>query len=415
MLLFVATGIHLSVRGKFFQITKCKDVFKHFIKSLTKKNNADSISQFSTFCSVLGACIGTGNIVGVATAISSGGPGVVFWMILSAILSMAIAYTENYLGAEYTVKYGYDKKTIGAFAYIEKGLKMKKTSKAYALFCLASVFGMGNVTQSNSIAEALKITFDVPLMVTGFALSVVTFIAIKGGIKRIARLQTFLVPAATIFFLFISLWVITVHKANVLSAIKLIIAQAFTIKAVRGFNIYTALRYGVARGVFSNEAGLGSSTILHAQAEAVTGKTQGICAMLEVFADTIFMCTITALVIVSSMDFNKSGLFGVSLSLSAYSTIGKIGKYGISILTVVFSFTSLVSCSFYGEKSLQYLLGNKSIRIYKIIYIIIALLGCINPPKIIWALADICNGLMAIPNLFAINILSKEVDYSVRT
>lgn len=414
LLLFIATGLHLSIRGKFFQITKPKQILSLIFNSFKEKKTLSQVSPFSAFCSVLGACIGTGNIIGVATAINCGGPGVVFWMVLSAFLSMAIAYTENYLGAKYTEKHGFDNKTIGSFAYIEKGLKMIKTSKAYALFCLLSVFGMGNVTQSNSIAEILKVTFNVPVKYTVIILCLVTFVVMKGGIKRISNLQTILVPVATLFYLVISFWVIVSNKDNLFYTIKLILSNAFSFKAFKGFNAYSALRYGIARGVFSNEAGLGSATLLHAQAHTANAQSQGVMATAEVFVDTIFMCSITALVILTSTDIYASDLFGAELSLMAYSSIGKIGKQAISILTVTFAFTSLVSCSFYGEKSVQYLSG-RNIATYKFIYLFVALIGCINPPRVVWALADICNGLMAVPNLFALNCLAKEVNYSFRT
>jgi AGCS family alanine or glycine:cation symporter len=171
------------------------------------------------------------------------------------------------------------------------------------------------------------------------------------------------------------------------------------------------MRYGVSRGVFSNEAGLGSSTLIHAESNNQKGETQGMWAMLEVFIDTVFLCTITALVILVTKNNFNSQLYGADLSVAAYSTIGEIGKKGIALLTAVFAFTSLSSCSFYGEKSFDYLFGKKHIKFYKVIYIIIVFIGSINPPKIIWEFADICNGLMAIPNLFAVNCLGKEIEY----
>jgi AGCS family alanine or glycine:cation symporter len=200
-------------------------------------------------------------------------------------------------------------------------------------------------------------------------------------------------------------------RANIIPAVSLMFKEAFSIRAINGFGMFKAMRYGVSRGVFSNEAGLGSSTLIHAESNNQKGETQGMWAMLEVFIDTVFLCTITALVILVNKNNFSSQLYGADLSIAAYSTIGEIGRKGIAILTAVFAFTSLSSCSFYGEKSFSYLFGKRYIKIYKAFYIILIFIGCLNPPKIIWEFSDICNGLMAIPNLFAINCLGKEVEY----
>lgn len=411
LIFFIFTGIRFTVKSRFFQITGAGKTFNIFIKSLFKKDESTGISQFSAFCSVLGACIGTGNIVGVATAVHSGGPGTVFWMIFSAFLSMMTAYAENFLGAEYSKRYSFIKACVGAFSYIENGLNMKGLAGIYGFLCLMSVFGMGNMTQSNSLTDALNVTFNIPPALSALAVSILALIIIHGGIKRIAKFQTFLVPIATIFYFLISFAVLLKFRENIIPAIKLIFTEAFTLKAVGGFGMYKAMRYGISRGVFSNEAGLGSSTLLHSQAKDLNGETQGVSAMAEVFIDTVLMCGLTALVILVSTDVFSNNLYGAQLSSQAYSSIGIIGKSGVGILTAVFAFTSLTSCSFYGEKSFQYIFGQKHISIYKVIYIIFIFIGGVFSPKIVWEFADICNGLMAIPNLFAINCLHKEITY----
>ena len=414
LIFFIFTGLHFSFKSRFYQIKNSPKSFKIFLNSIFDKTEGKGISQFSTFCSVLGACIGTGNIVGVATAIYSGGAGTVFWMVVSAFLSMMTAYAENYLGASYSKRYDFVKNASGALLYIENGLNMKGLAKIYAFLCLMSVFGMGNMTQSNSLADAMNVTFNVSPVITSILIAILSFFIIKGGIKRISTLQTVLVPMATLFYLVISAAVLIKFRSNIIPCVRLIFTEAFSLKALGGFGLYKAMRYGIARGVFSNEAGLGSSTFLHAQSHNLNGNIQGISAMAEVFIDTIFMCTITALVILVSTPYEDTSLYGAGLSSLAYNSIGSIGKIGVGILTAIFSFLSLISCSFYGESAFNYLFKGKYPKVYIIIYVILIFVGGSNSPEAVWSIADIFNGLMAIPNLFAINCLSKEVEYGQR-
>lgn len=411
LLMFMLTALRFSINSRFFQL---RGFFKMLRGTLLKSlggSDDDGVSQFGAFCSVLGACIGTGNIVGVATAIYSGGAGAVFWMWLSALLSMMTAYAENFLGVTYRRKDKYGILQGGAFSYIEHGIKMKGLAKTYAFLSLFSVIGMGNLTQSNSVTEAITSVTNINKYVIGLTIALLCLVIIAGGMRRISKFGTICVPVMTALYLFISLWVLIKFKSNIIPAIALIFKEAFSLKAVKGFGTFKAIRYGISRGVFSNEAGLGSATLIHAEASNQDATTQGMWAMLEVFIDTVFLCTITALVILVSTNTSHTGLFGADLSVAAYSVIGKAGSLGIALLTAVFGFTSLASCSFYGEKSFAYLFGKKNIKVYRLFYALLAFTGCVNPPKIIWELADICNGLMAIPNLFAINCLGKEVEY----
>ncbi len=411
LLLFIFTACRFTFSGKFFQIRGIKKILKSTLGNVFKRNHGEGVSQFGAFCSVLGACIGTGNIVGVATAIYAGGPGTVFWMWISAIFSMMTAYAENYLGIAYTKKDSSGHILGGAFAYIEKGVGLKALAKAYAVFCFFSAMGMGNLTQSNSVASSLCVGFGINEYITGTVVAVLSLIIISGGIKRIATFGTVAVPLMSVGYLILSFAVLWKFKENLLPSMVLIFKEAFSIKALSGYGIYKAARYGISRGVFSNEAGLGSSTIMHSQVETADGKTQGMWAMLEVFIDTVFLCTVTAAVILVSTNTTNTNLFGAELSSVAYGSIGEIGKKGIALMTAVFAFTSLASCSFYGEKSFEYLFSDKYSKLYKALYIILSFIGCVNSPKIIWTFADICNGLMAVPNLFALNCLAKEVEY----
>ena len=411
LFIFIFTALRFSFSSRFFQIRGFFTMIKETLFKMFSKTENNGISQFGAFCSVLGACIGTGNIVGVATAIYSGGPGTVFWMWISAILSMMTAYSENYLGVSYRRKDKYGVMQGGAFFYIEKGIKMKGLAKVYAFFSLFSVIGMGNLAQSNSVSESLFSGFNANKYVVGFISAFLCFIIISGSVERISKFGTFIVPVMTFTYLILSFMVLVKFRANIIPAASLVFKEAFSLKAINGFGMFKAMRYGVSRGVFSNEAGLGSSTLIHAESNNQKGETQGMWAMLEVFIDTVFLCTITALVILVNKNNFSSQLYGADLSIAAYSTIGEIGRKGIAILTAVFAFTSLSSCSFYGEKSFAYLFGKKHINLYKAFYILLIFIGSINPPKIIWEFSDICNGLMAIPNLFAINCLGKEVEY----
>ncbi len=411
LFLFIFTSIKLTIKGKFFQFTNLKSIFKETLGKILKKDKKDGVSDFSVFCSVLGACIGTGNIVGVATAIYSGGPGTVFWMILSAIFSMMTAYGENYLGILYKKKDRYGNISGGAFSYIENGLNMKTLAKMYAFLSLMSVMGMGNMAQSNSIADSLKNSFEIPTLITGALVTVLCIVIVNGGFNFIAKLQTFLVPVMTLLFFTLSVTIIIKYKQNILPCVITVFKEAFSLKSIRGFGIYKAAKFGISRGVFSNEAGLGSSTIIHSQSKDSDGENQGLWAMVEVFTDTVVMCSVTAIVLLISTNNNENNLFGAELSAFSYSSIGEIGKKGIGLLTAIFAFSSLSSCCFYGEKSYEYAFNKKTLPIYKCLYVIFSFIGCTNSPKLIWSFADICNGLMAIPNLFALNTLIKEIEF----
>ncbi len=410
LLFFIFTALRFTVNMKFFQFHGLGKIFKTTIKSFTKKGDKNGISNFSAFCSVLGACLGTGNIVGVATAIHYGGPGAVFWMWVSAIFSMATSYAENFLGTKYRRITEKGKVFGGAFSYMENGLKMKGLSKVYALFFLFSSLGMGNLTQSNSLSDGISKSFHINKTLIGIIAAVIVLIIITGGIKRLGAFQTVLVPLMSFAWFILSFLVLFKFRENIIPSFTLIFKSAFSLKGIYGFTIYKAMRYGVSRGVFSNEAGLGSATILHAESKEINPKTQGILGMSEVFIDTVLMCTITAIVILVSTNYNDYTLFGAELSMKAYGTLGEIGVKGISLLTGIFSFTSLSSASFYGGKSLSYLVSDKLNLPFKIFYSVLVFVGAVTKPKIIWTIADIFNGLMAVPNLFAINCLSKEVE-----
>jgi AGCS family alanine or glycine:cation symporter len=289
---------------------------------------------------------------------------------------------------------------------------MPLLSKVYAVFCLLSTLGMGNMTQANSITASLKSGFHSPPLITGIVVVILCFLVIKSGVKGISKVSEIIVPVMTISYLLLSFGVLFIFGNRIIPVINLIFKEAFSLKAISGYGMFRAMRYGISRGVFSNEAGLGSSTIIHSETENTTPENQGMWAMFEVFCDTIFLCTIMALVILVSGTFTPDGqLYGAELSVASYSVLGELGKKGIAVLTAVFSFASLLGCSFYGEKSAEYLFTHKAVKPYKFIYLLLALLGSIVSPQLIWSISDIFNGLMAVPNLFALFILRKEVEF----
>ncbi len=414
LIFFITVALMFSYKSRFFQIRGFGTWFSSTVGALFQKSdsNNNGISQFGAFCSVLASCIGTGNIVGVATAIYSGGAGAVFWMWVSAVFSMMTAYAENFLGISYKLRNKYGKVCGGAFSYIERGVKMKGLAKVYAVFCLFSTLGMGNMAQSNSIAVSIKSGFGVSEYITAAASTLLCFIIIAGGIKRLSKASEFIVPVMTVAYLGFSIAVLIIYKERILTCISEIFKEAFTIKAASGFGLYKAMRYGISRGVFSNEAGLGSSTIIHSETENKSPQNQGMWAMFEVFCDTVFLCTIMALVILVSGAFSPGGnLYGAEISLKAYSALGELGTKGIASLTAVFAFASLAGCSFHGEKSAEYLFTGRAVKPYRAIYLILSFFGAVLSAEVIWAVADIFNGLMAVPNLFAIAALRKEVIY----
>lgn len=415
LLFYLSAAVMFTVQGKLFQLTKIHKwaggTMARMLRPSGRKETENGISQFGAFCSVLAACIGTGNIVGVATAISSGGAGSVFWMCLSAFFGMATSYAENTLGIRYRRKEA-GKLKGGAFMYIEHGVKMPYLAKSYAGLCLFSSLGSGNMTQANSVSESLLSAFNIPKIVTGVFVSIVCLLIIKGGVKRIAKINEYVVPAMSAGFLILSFWTLIKNRQKLPECSKAIFTKAFAKKGGASFSGVTAMRYGVTRGVFSNEAGIGSSTIIHAEDELSTEIQQGYLGAFEVFVDTILLCTITALsILVSGVFTESSTLFGAELSIAAYATLGEWGKKGIAILTAVFGFASLVGWSFYGEKSGEVIFGEKISKVYKYIYCVVSLFGCISSPKLIWALSDITNGLMALPNLFSIITLRNEVKW----
>jgi len=430
LVLFLAVGLLFTVRTKFFQITKIKmwlnatvlAIFKN--KKVLRTDDKHSISQFQSLCTALAATIGTGNIAGVATAIALGGPGAVFWMWLSAFLGMMTNYAENTLGIKYRYKNEKGNWIGGAMIYIEKGLGWKWMAILFSVFCMLASFCIGNMTQANSIASGLNSSFGLPKEVTAVLIMGAVALVILGGIKRIASVTEKIVPFMAIFYIVGGLVVIFVNVTRVPAAFGLIFSEAFNFKAmgggVLGYGIVTAMRRGISRGVFSNEAGLGSSVMVHSASDVKEPVVQGMWGIFEVFADTLVVCTITALTILTSgvYDMNKylsniqNGIDNVSstaLTSEAFHSVIPFGGQFISIAIMLFAFSTILGWSYYGERAVEYLFGLKAIIPYKIIFIGVIFIGCVTSLELVWDIADTFNGFMAVPNLIAVLLLSGQV------
>lgn len=414
LILLISCGIYFTFKINFAQFN-IKGIIKGTIlhKDSTKYSK-DTISPLQTMTTSLSATMGTGNIVGVASAIIIGGAGSIFWLWISAILGMALIYVENYLGTKYKTILKDGSVVGGACAYLEYGLKCKPLAIIFSLLCIGASFGMGNMAQSNSIATSLKDTWNVPAIVTGVVVSILIALVIVGGVKRIGTITQYLIPILSGAYILGALIVIVSNCERLPKVFNDILSQAFGISSVTGgltgSIIVTSLNVGLRRGVFSNEAGLGSSSILHSSSESNNPHTMGLWGMLEVFIDTIVCCTITALaILLTNVDF--SNLDSTTLIIKSFECgLGNFSGIFITIAISLFAFATLIGWSFCGETCSRYLFGKSGGVVYKISFIICTLLGCVLNGKSVWELSDIFNGLMAIPNLIGIIILSYKLD-----
>ncbi|QQX79692.1 sodium:alanine symporter family protein [Shewanella sp. KX20019] len=417
LVLILGVGLFLTIGLRFMPILKLGTGFKLLwsgrIPDKDKKMKGE-ISPFNALMTSLSATIGTGNIAGVATAIFIGGPGALFWMWCTALVGMATKFAEAVLAVKYREVDDNGNHVGGPMYYIKNGLSSKWAwlGTAFALFGALAGFGIGNTVQANSVADALSSNFGVPTWVTGLVLMVLVGAVLMGGIKRIADVAGKLVPIMTIFYLGAGIAVLVVHAAEIPAALELIIHSAFNPVAAQGgfagAAVWAAIRFGVARGVFSNEAGLGSAPIAHAAAQTNNPVAQGLVAMLGTFIDTLIVCTITGLAIIVSGAWT-SGENGAALTSFAFSQALPLGNYVVAIALSVFAFTTILGWSFYCEKCVQFLFGVKAIKPFRILWTIVVPLGAVSSLEFIWLLADTLNAMMAIPNLIALALLSPVV------
>jgi len=412
--LLLGIGLFLTVGLKAFT---WRYTSKSFVLLFNQRetSQAGEISPFQALMTSLSATIGTGNIAGVATAISLGGPGAIFWMWITALLGMATKYAEAVLAVKYRQLDALGQPIGGPMYYINNGLgqRFHWLAIAFSLFASIAAFGIGNMVQANSVADAVESMFKIPTWQTGLVITLLTAAVILGGIGRIAAVASKLVPTMAIAYMLGALFVIFSKIDQVPSALLLIVNSAFTeTAAVGGFagaTIWAAVRFGVARGIFSNEAGLGSAPIAHAAAKTNSPVQQGMIAMLGTFIDTLLICTMTALVIILTGAWS-SGETGAALSTLAFNmAMPGWGGYIVVFGLVVFAFTTILGWSYYGERCAVFLLGVKVIWPYRFLWLCAIPLGAMGKLGIIWLLADVLNGLMAIPNLIALGLLSPVV------
>ena len=407
---FMGTGFFLSARTGFYQIFGVGNWLKDTLFQ-KKSGNCEkgAITQKSALSTALAACLGTGNIAGVATALCSGGPGAVFWMCVSAVLGMMTCCCENILGVKYRVRDSSDQWKGGPMQYIERGLGMKGLASVYALFLTGASFGMGNMTQANSVSRGLA-GFGIPSVASGILVAVLVAVSVSGGLKRISAASEKIIPALSMMFVLACLIIIVRNRENIIPCTVRVFKEAFTVKAVSGYGMAKAARYGISRGVFSNEAGLGSSAIIHAAADCETPAQQGKWGIVEVFIDTVLMCTVTAAAILTSGVWSeKTELNGVELCAAAFESVfGKGGGVFINVSICLFAFGTLAAWSYYGRSGAEYLFGSKCGKIYNLLYVASAFAGCVCRIESVWSLSDTLNGLMAVPNIFALIVMSKE-------
>lgn len=434
-LLFIA-GILMTFINKGFQFTHFIHWIKMTIGAIFKDKNVTAhtekdnkaISQFQSLCTALAATIGTGNIVGVATAIVLGGPGAIFWMWIMAIFGMMTNYSENVLGIYYRRKGENGEWHGGAMYYLKDGFGSYKGCKwigivlavLFSAFCLLASFGIGNMSQVNSIAGNMKSAFNIPSWVTGIALVILSSVVILGGLKRVASVTEKLVPFMAILYIIGALIVIVAHGNMIPAAFVSILKGAFSAKSatggVVGYGIQMAITWGFKRGAFSNEAGLGSSVMVHSSSNVKEPVRQGMWGIFEVFADTIIVCTLTALVVLTSglVDLESGKMISENIKSAlvgeAFGTIfGKAGPMFIAIAILLFAYSTVLGWSHYGTTAWGYLFGDKSSLIYKIIFVVMIFFGCTMSLDLAWDLSDTFNGLMMIPNLIGVIALCPIV------
>jgi AGCS family alanine or glycine:cation symporter len=406
LVLLLGTHIYLTFRLRLIQ----RYIFPAIKLSLTRTSEGEGdVSHFGALTTALAATVGTGNIVGVATAVGLGGPGAVFWLWITGVFGIATKYSEALLSVKYRVKNSIGQMAGGPMYVLERGLGMKWLGVLFALFTAIAGFGIGVTVQSNSISQMVKSTFNIPYWITGLVIAVLTAIVIIGGIKSIARVCEGLVPFMAIVYILGCLIILVMNINAIPGAIVTILKSAFTGQAMvggfAGATMMAAIRYGVARGLFSNESGLGSAPIAAAAAQTPNAARQALVQMTGTFWDTVVICLMTGLVLVTTGSW-ETGLKGAELTKTAFEQIPVIGPITLTIGLLTFVYSTILGWSYYCEKAVEYLLGTRAVMPYRWLWVIASFVGAVVSLPIVWSFADIFNGLMAIPNLISLIALS---------
>lgn len=419
LILLCGTGIFLSFKLKFVQVRKFGEGFRRIFGGLSlkgKKAGKDGMSSFQAVSTAIAAQVGTGNLAGAATAISYGGPGAIFWMWLSAFLGMATIYAEAILSQLFKTRVD-GEVTGGPAYYIKNGLKNKKIAKFlagfFAISCILALGFMGNIVQSNSISQAFNNAFGLPTFITGIIVALLGGFVFFGGMGRIASVTEKIVPLMAGLYILASLIIIILNAGQVIPALRSIVVGAFNPQSVAGgvigITIRQSIRYGVARGLFSNEAGMGSTPHAHAVANVKHPGEQGSVAIISVFIDTFIILTLTALVILTSGAL-ESGETAIALTQKAFElSLGSYGQGFIAICLLFFAFSTIIGWYFFGESNIKYLFGNRGLTPYRILVMIFVFVGSLLKVDLVWELADVFNALMVMPNLIAVLALSGLV------
>ncbi len=409
LVLLFGTHIFLTIRLKFIQRFIGKAIKISFSRS---KEGEGDISQFGAMTTALAATIGTGNIVGVATAVASGGPGAVLWMWLTGVFGIATKYSEALLSVKYRVTTKDGLMAGGPMYVLERGMNNKLLAVAFAALTAVTAFGIGNMVQANSISHLVNETFQISPWITGIIMTVLTAVVIIGGIKSIAKVCEALVPFMAVFYVLGCLIILFMNLSNLPNTFNLIFNTAFTGQAaIGGFlgaGVKEAIRFGIARGLFSNESGLGSAPIVAAAAQTKNPVRQALVSSTGTFWDTVVVCAFTGIVIVNSTEWTQ-GLNGASLTKAAFSDLPVVGPIVLTVGLLTFVFSTILGWSYYGEKAAEYLFGNKVTKTYRWLWVVFVMVGSVLSLKAVWSFADITNALMAIPNLISLIFLNKII------
>ncbi|APG25862.1 alanine/glycine:cation symporter family protein [Syntrophotalea acetylenica] len=419
VVLLVGTGVLMTALLGLVQLHRFRYAWQLVSGRFDNPEDAGEISHFQALSAALAATIGTGNIAGVGTAIAMGGPGAVFWMWTTAIFGMALKFSECLLALHFRTIHGDGTISAGPMYYLEKGLGCKWLARLFALFAVLVSFGLGNMAQANSVAEPVQTLFGVPKYVTGLVICGLVFAVTVGGIRRIGKVASRLVPFMSAFYVVGALFILARHWSAIPTGLATIVHDAFSGSAAAGgfagAAVAQAVRFGVARGVFSNEAGLGSAPIAHGAARTKEPVREGLVAMLGPFVDTLVICTMTALVIITTGAY-RSGLSGADLTARAFDAgLPGLGGYAVAISIIFFAFSTCLGWSYYGDRSIGYLFGAKFVLPYRVLFCLLLPVGASIRLELVWIISDIFNALMAWPNLVGLLWLSPLVVRQTRT
>jgi len=414
LILLLGTHIYLTIRLRFIQIYTGKAIRLSMERS---REGRGDISQFGALTTALAATIGTGNIVGVATAIAAGGPGAVLWLWLTGVFGIATKYSEAVLSVKYRITTKSGAMAGGPMYVLERGMNCRWLGIVFAFFTAITAFGIGDMVQANSVATMVRETFGMPQWITGAVITVLTAIVILGGIKSIAAWCERLVPFMAVFFVAGSIILLAMRYETIPETLRLIVSGAFTGQAaVGGFlgtTVREAARYGIARGLFSNESGLGSAPIVAAAAQTKNPVRQALVSSTGTFWDTVVVCALTGLVLVNSDQWMK-GYDGAALTKAAFESMSFVGPIVLSVCLLTFVFSTILGWSYYGEKATEYLFGPRAVRPYRWLWVAAVMVGSVSTLKAVWSFSDIANALMAIPNVISLFALSNVVVLETR-